>query len=111
MIDTGKLQHHVTLQRKQTTRDPKNGDTLHTWVDHASVWASLEPLSGRDFIAAAAVQSKVDVRMVIYYRDDVTNTLRIKYRGKAYTIHAVLPDKDTGLEYLTLMCSTGVSDG
>jgi len=108
MIDTGKLQHHITLQRKHTTRDPVTGETIPLWVDLTSVWASLEPLSGRDFIAAAAVQSKVDVRVEIYYRDDVTNALRIKYRGKVYTIHAVLPDKESGLEYMTLMCSTGV---
>ncbi|HEM0058926.1 TPA: head-tail adaptor protein, partial [Escherichia coli] len=36
---------------------------------------------------------------------------RVLFRGKLYSIEGILPDPDSGLEYLTLACSEGVKDG
>lgn len=111
MIQAGKLRHRVSLQERQTTRDPVTGDVLSSWVEIAKPWASVEPLSARDFIAAGVNQSQVVARIVIRYREPVTADMRIVHRGKVYNIEGVLPDKDSGREYLTLPCSQGVSDG
>ena len=37
--------------------------------------------------------------------------MRVVHGGKVYNIHGVLPDMRSGLEYLTLPVSEGVSDG
>lgn len=44
------------------------------------------------------------------YRDGLLPTMRILYRNKVYSIHGVLPDPDSGLEYLTLPVSEGVRE-
>lgn len=107
----GKLRHRVTLQKLIQAQNPVTGELTKQWVDLDSVWASIEYLSGREFIAAQAVQSEVTARILIRYRSDVEPKMRIKYRDKLYNIHGVLPDLKSGLEYLTLPVSEGVNDG
>lgn len=108
---TGKLRHRITLQRPGLSQDPQTGEMVPGWQDVATVWASIEPLSAREFIAAQAGQSEVSARVVIRHRDDVDATMRALYRGKLYNIHGVLADPKSGLEYLTLPVSEGARDG
>lgn len=107
----GDLRHRVLLQRAEPGQDPESGAIVDRWVDVASVWAAIEYLSARDFIAAQAAQSQVVARIVIRFRSDVVDTMRILHGTKIYAIAGVLPDKETGREYLTLPCSQGVTRG
>ena len=108
-IDAGRLRHRVSLQRNDFTQDPVTGAIKDGWTEYAKAWASVEPLSARDLIAAQGVQSKVTARMVIRYRADIDPAHRIVHRGTVYRVEGILPDKDSGLEYLTILVSTGVS--
>ena len=110
-IKAGKLRHRVKFQAPGLVQDPVTGEMQPGWTDFASVWASIEPLSARDFIAAQANQSEVAARIVIRYRPGILPTMRILHRGKVYAIQGALPDTDSGLEYITLPVSEGVSDG
>lgn len=105
MLKSGTLRHRCTLQRKQQTQNPQTGALLTTWVTEATVWAAVEPLSAREFVAAQAVQSNVSVRITVRYRPGITAAMRILHDGKVYGITGVLADKDSGREYLTLPCS------
>lgn len=107
----GKLRHKVTIQAPGLTQDPVTGEMVAGWADFASVWASVEPLSARDFIAAQANQSEITARIVIRYREGILPTMRILHRSKVYAIQGVLPDAKSGLEYLTIPVSEGVKDG
>lgn len=101
----GKLRHRVTLQRKEQTQNPLTGAMVTAWVDVEKVWASVEPLRAREFIAAQAVQSDVSVRITVRYRPGITAAMRLLHDGKTYNITGVLADKDSGREYLTLPCA------
>ena len=108
-LSAGRLRHRVTLQRFVRTQDPTTGLISEEWVDDATVWASFEPLSGRDFIAARAQHSEISARVVIRYRENVDSTMRLIHRGRIYSIEGPpLPDAKSGLEYLTLMVAAGV---
>lgn len=107
-MKVGRLRHQITLQSRVETQDPDSGVMTQGWADFATgVWASVEPLSAREFIASQATQAMVTTRVTIRYRADVVPTMRLVHRGKTYNIEGVLPDKDSGLEYLTLACSSG----
>lgn len=110
----GPLRHRITIQQRSQLQDPETGEMITGWTDWpqpgAKHWARIEPLSARDFIAAQAVQSQVTGRIVLRYREGMLPTMRILYRNKIYSIHGVLPDADSGLEYLTLPVSEGVRD-
>jgi SPP1 family predicted phage head-tail adaptor len=109
-LDAGLLRHRVTFQSLSRTLDSA-GDTVEEWVDDFTVWASVEPLSAREFVASQAVQSQVTARITIRYRAGIVATQRILFRGKVYNIAGTLADKDSGLEYLTLPVSEGVNLG
>lgn len=104
MLDAGTLRHRVTLQRPTVIVSPY-GERTTSWIDFDECWASFTPLSVRDFVAQSGVQEQVVARVVIRYRDDVDATMRVIHRGKTYNIQGVLPDPDSGLEYLTLPVS------
>lgn len=112
-IAAGRLRHRVSLQRNEPTQDQSTGEILDKWVEYAKVWASVEPLSAREFISAAATQSKITTRITIRYMDGVDASMRIVHtkRGaqRVFNIEGVLSDRESGLEYLTLPCSEGVS--
>lgn len=97
----GMLRHRVTLQRFQQGQDAYGGP-VETWEDVATVWASLEAMSGREFFASQQAQSEVTQRIRIRYRPDVTADMRVIHNGKVFNIVAPLPD-NRGRE-LVLMC-------
>ena len=101
MIPAGQLRHRVTLQKRQAIVSPY-GERTTSWADVATCWADFHPLSVREFLSQSGTQSQVTARVVIRYRDDVDPTMRLAYRGKVYNIAGVLPDPDSGCEYLTL---------
>lgn len=107
----GKLRHRVRIERPIQVQDPVTGGLVTDWVLVATVWASIEPLSAREFIAAQASQSEVSARVGMRYRDGIDATMRIVHRGKVYNIAGVLPDPESGRHYLTLPVSEGVNDG
>lgn len=112
----GRLRHRVLLERPTYTQDATTGEMVLSWTSEGTVSAAIEPSSAREFIAAQAVQSQIDTRITIRYRDDVVAAWRATHMvngvaGKIYNIHGALPDKDSGRAYITLPCSSGVNNG
>lgn len=110
-LAAGKLQHRITLQAQSSTQDADTGEMLVTWADVAELWASVEPLSAREFVASAAGQSQISARITIRYRQNIDANMRILHRGRIYNVEGVLADRESGLEYITLPCSEGTNDG
>lgn len=110
-MQAGKLRHRIELQKPVSAQDPVSGEIVRSWEYVATLWAEVTPLSVREFIAAQASQSEISARIKIRRRTDVTARHRIVFRGQIYNIEGVLPDPESGLEYLTLPCSEGVNDG
>lgn len=123
-LEAGKLSHRVRIERYAALldsngnelQDPVTGEIPREWQRVAEVWCEIAPISGREFIMSQAIQSQVTARLTIRYRDGIDASMRAVHvrRGrpdKIYSIRAVLPDQESGLEYLTLMTSEGVGDG
>jgi len=107
-MNVGRLKHRIKLQEQQETQDPNTGAITKSWVDVASVWASVEGINGREFVAAAAEQAAVTWRITVRYRD-ILPTWRIVFDGRYFNIKAILPNNDQ--TQLTLMCETGANNG
>lgn len=73
--------------------------------------AEILPLSGRELIAADAVQTKVTARIRVRYHESYKARMRGVHRGTIYNIEAVVPDQQSGTHWLMLQCSTGVNNG
>lgn len=108
-LAAGKLRHQVRIERPVVGRD-ENGGTVTTWDLVAAVWAAIEPLSVREFIAAQSTQSFITARITIRYRDGLTADMRILHGAKVYNPAGFLADKDSGLEYMTIPCTQGANN-
>lgn len=110
---SGKLRHRVRFEAPGMQQDPVTGEMVDGWMPvWSEVPASIEALSARDLIAAKAGQSEITGRIVIRYRAGVLPTMRVVHRETIYNIQGQpLPDKVSGLEYLTLLVAAGVNDG
>ena len=99
----GMLRHRVTIQRQELVFG-KFGAPLHdkVWENVATVWASLEAMSGREFFASQQVQSEVTHKVTIRFRPGVAADMRIVHGGRVFGIVAPLPD-NRGTR-LVLMC-------
>ena len=99
----GSLRHRVTLQRQELVFG-ELGAPLHNkvWKDVATVWASVEAVSGREFFASQQVQSEVTHKVTIRFLPGVTADMRIVHGGRVFGIVAPLPD-NRGTR-LVLMC-------
>lgn len=103
----GQLNKRVTLQTPAAGQD-EFGQPLTGWTDVATVWASITDMTGREYIAAAAVQTSVQTRITIRYRAGIVAAMRVLHGADVYNIAAVL---EWGRDALNLMCEKGVGDG
>lgn len=107
----GQLRHRIQVEHRVETQDPNTGAVSTKWEQLGKFWARVTPLSGREIMAASAEYSSVSARIRMRYRDDINSTMRIVHRNRVYNIRAVLPDSESGLEWLTLLCGEGVNEG
>lgn len=104
-LDAGDLRQIIAIH-KLTNIQQDDGSMLETWlVVSPLVYASCDPLSAKEFAVNQTTEHKISHRFTIRYRDGVDPKDRIVYRNKNYNIEGVLPDADSGIEYLTLVCS------
>lgn len=109
-IAAGLLRHRVRIEERVLSQD-SNLDPVTSWEPVATVWAAVEPLSAREFIAAQSQQSQVVARITIRHRDGLNAQMRILHRGKVYNPAGFLADKVSGIEYLTIPVTEGVNQG
>lgn len=107
----GNLKRRAALERRQVIRDGFGAENA-TWREFARVWASVEPLAGREYFQAQSVQSEVSVRVRIRWRGDVAgmeepSTIRVRVAERngetRYEVESVIDVGGRGRE-LELMC-------
>ena len=108
----GRLRHRVTFESPVTTQDIA-GQPVVSWVATfpQSLSAEIIPLSGRELISAQAEQSKVTTRIIVRYRPGFLASMRAIHRDTIFNIEAVIPDPESGYQWATLLCSSGVTQG
>lgn len=118
-LAAGRLRHRVSIERLipvldtdgEVIQDPNTGEVLREWTLLGEAWAAVEPISAREFIQSQETQSRVEVRIIVRRQDYIINAAdRVIHGVRVYNVAGVLEDRDSGLEYVTLPCSRGVSD-
>lgn len=102
MISAGRLRHLVAIDRAVETQNAF-GEPVITWSLFASVWARVEPLSGREYFAARQVSSEQMVKITARYLAGVTAKMRVTYGSNVYDIQDVIDVDKLGVE-MQLMC-------
>ena len=84
----GELNRRLTLQAPVETADGAGGVT-RTYTDAATLWAKVEPISGRYDIIAAGAGATIMHRIVIRSGPDVTTQHRFVEGARTYQVVAV----------------------
>lgn len=98
----GQLNQRVTVERVTLTQDDY-GAPVEAWATLATVWAAVEPLSGREYMLSLSAQSEVTTRIRMRYRPGITSADRVIHEGTVYGITSVIDYKSANRE-LVLMC-------
>ena len=101
-MKAGDLDQRVTVERYTSTED-ELGQPIQSWAPLFTCWAAVEPLVGREYLAAMAAQSEVTTRITMRYMPGVTPDLKVTHDGKQYEIESVIDTNSQGVE-LVLMC-------
>jgi SPP1 family predicted phage head-tail adaptor len=110
----GTLRHWLTFQVKSTETD-ELGQPLNVWTDLFSCRGQVSPTSGRERIAAAAVQSSVTHTVVVRYAPQLANpkgvaAMRIMFGARIFDIHDSI-NEDERNRMVTLMAEEGLNNG
>lgn len=105
-IRAGQLRHRVDLQRATVTvsgqRAPAN-----TWKTLETVWARVEPLTGREQLLAQQADARQTHRITIRYRDGLTTRDRVRFGTRGFNILSIANDEERN-RLLVLMCEERV---
>ncbi len=104
----GNLRHRITLQKPLIIKD-SIGQQLEEWQDVATVWASVEPLSGKEYFSAKQMNSEVSTKITIRYLEGITPFMRVFFQKHTYNILAIINFEERNV-YLQLLCSEKVGE-
>lgn len=98
----GKLRHRVSIYYPEETQDA-TGSMVQNWLEFATVWASVEPLRGREMWAAREKEARIDVRIRMRYIDGITAKMIVILGSHTYQIVSII-DEEMRHAALQLMC-------
>ena len=75
----------VKIRRRTTTQDAA-GQVRETWQTIGEVWASLRPLSGREYYSASGERSEITHEIIIRYGLEVLSKDRLEVDGRAFDV-------------------------
>ena len=79
------------------------GEAVPSYTTYATVWASVEPLQGRELENAQQISAEITHKVTIRYNAAVTSEHQVVYGERIIEIEAVLNPEERN-EYLVLMC-------
>ena len=113
-ISAGQLNHRIRIQQPTTVKDALGAPT-QVWADVATVWADIQPISGREARIADRVSAEVTHQITVRHRPDLDDPqtiarMRVLFRGRIFAVHAALNDDEANVSVI-LLASEGLRDG
>lgn len=110
----GDLRHRITFQQRGMSAD-SFGAQAETWTNVATVWADVSPLSGRELLAAQAVNVEISHKITIRWQQQFAGpkavaAMRIVYGSRIFDIHSSI-DTDERRKTIELSCAEGLTNG
>lgn len=98
---SGTLRHRIEIQGESVTRDSYGGETK-SWTTSATVWASINPLSGRERLAAQQVNAETTHKITMRYHSGLTPENRIKFGSRIFDIEEILNTGENNVELVIM---------
>lgn len=102
VVKAGRLNKKITIQETTQTQN-SYGEVIDAWSTYAFIWASVEPTSGREFMAAQQINSEITIAFRTRYLSGVTAKMRISWDGRLFDIESVINPVEKN-EQLLIIC-------
>lgn len=89
MIEPGKMRERVTVQIASGATNAL-GETILTWANSTSVWASVEGVSAREALEAGKQEVTISHRVRLRYLPGLTQQMRFAWRSRTLNIVSLL---------------------
>jgi SPP1 family predicted phage head-tail adaptor len=83
------LHHRVTFQQNMLVANAMS-EAVNTWVDFVTVYAGLEPLTGKRFWEAKQAQAEIDGIIHTRYYPGITAAMRIQLGTRIFKIQSLI---------------------
>ncbi len=104
---SGNLKHKITIQTYSKTQNGF-GEVIKSWVDFKIVYASITPLSAKEFYKAgtkAEATHKIDIRYII----GVKPKMRVLYDNRVFNIKSGINIREEN-KTLRLICEEWIDE-
>ena len=113
-IGAGTLGRRIKIQRPSTVKDSL-GAPSRTWIDVATVWADIQPLSGREAVIASRISAELTHQITVRYQSIFDNPqlvaqYRVLYKSRIFNIHSAMNQEERN-RVLILIASEGMNNG
>jgi len=105
-VRAGQLDQRVTVERYTSTED-ELGQPIQSWAPLFTCWAAVEPLVGREYLAAQAAVSEVTARIRMRFRPWMTSQDRVIHGGTVYQIESVIDVRSANRELVLMVRAIG----
>ncbi len=93
------MRHRITFQSRQLVANAE-GEDIETYRDHITVWASIEPLTGKEFFQAKQENSSVAGKIRTRHLTGLQPTMRITFGNRVFNIVAIANPGERNVETL-----------
>jgi len=101
-LKIGDLRHRILFQAEIPVDDQHHGHTI-IWKDVATVWALVEPVSGREFFYSQQLKNTITHKIKIRFRSDINVELRIVFGTRIMKIESMINIQE-GDRFMELRC-------
>lgn len=99
-MKAGRMDRRLVIESQSATTDDL-GHQINSWSTLATVWATIEPVSGGEAIKLGADIPDSLIKVFIRYRTDITTRHRLNYQSRQWDIKYVREiGRKAGLELI-----------
>lgn len=96
------MRNRVTIEQPERIADEAGGAEI-VWTAVATVWAEIQPITGREVFESDQLGGRVTHDVRLRYRSGITPKMRILHAGRAFDIRYVANLGERG-EWLICSC-------
>jgi SPP1 family predicted phage head-tail adaptor len=99
----GKLRHLVKLQSSADTQNEFGEETNKVWSTDENIFASIEPIRGRELLEFQQMNAEVTHRIIIRNTSNATAAKRILWGSRIFDINVVRKIEERNI-MMELLC-------
>ena len=113
-ISASMLTRRIKVQSPTLLKDSV-GAPCKAWTDLKTVWADIQPLSGKEAVIANRLSSEITHQITIRHQEIFDNPqqvaqMRVLYKSRIFNIHSALNEEEKRTQII-LLVSEGFNDG